>query len=107
MKKFIFPWQALLILAVIAGIVGGIQLIIHHETKPDPKVATDVTCVVQESVVVDGGKEDDKVALELDCQGQKAVLKDAKVVVSYLQDPRPLTCTVYKSGKTKCQLPEQ
>jgi len=104
MKKFIVFYGGLLGILIVTALLAGIQFAIYQETKSNPKVATDVTCVVQDTIITDGGN---KVALDLNCQGQKAILKDPKVVVRYLHNPRPLTCTVYKSGKVKCQLLEQ
>ena len=106
MKKFIIFYSGLLGILFVTVVLAGIQFIIYQETKSNTKVATDVTCVVQDTIVVDGD-HGDRVALKLDCQGHEAVLKNPKVVVSYINNPRPLTCTVYKSGKAQCQLLEQ
>lgn len=103
MRRFILFGGALFVTAFIFGFLAVIQMAIHEDCSQSDgaKVLVDVACVVEDTIV-----DDHDVALKLDCQGQKTVVRDSTVVVSYLKNPGPLTCTVYKSGKAKCQLRE-
>lgn len=103
MKKLIVFWGGLIGLAFLALMLFGIQMGIHSSTKGDgAKVAVNAPCTVQDAIVVDG-RRNDNVALKLDCQGRKMVIEDPKVVASYLKNPGLLICTIYESGKIKCQ----
>lgn len=99
MRKFIVFGGGLVVLAAAALLLASLQYGIHLAIKGDgAKVLVNVNCSVQDTVT-----DDDNVSLQLDCQGRKKVVSDPKVVVSYLKNPGPLTCTIYKSGKVKCQ----
>lgn len=100
MKRFIVFPGGLFAMALATAVLFATQGAIHDCGKGDgAKVLVNVNCTVQKTVVYDNGHA----TLVLDCQGQKAVLRDPKTVASYLNNPNPLTCTVYESGKAKCQ----
>lgn len=107
MKRFIVFGGGLLGIFIAFGLLALIQFGIHDCSQGDgAEVIVDATCVVEDTIA-----DDHDVTLKLDCQGQKIVVRNSKVVVSYLKNPGPLTCTVYKStiyksGKVKCQLRE-
>lgn len=99
MKKLVTFGGGLVLIVILAAVLAGIQYGIHLAIKGDgAKVLVNVSCSAEDTVA-----DDDKVSLQLDCHGQKAVMRDSKVVVSYLKNPGPLTCDIYKSGKVKCQ----
>jgi len=100
MKKFILEYPILLVLVMLSLVLTIVQFSVHHILEGDgPSLVDNATCVVRDTVV--DGK---KVALKLDCQGQEAVTRDSETVVDYLKNPGSLTCTVYESGKAKCEL---
>lgn len=102
MKKFLLPLLALLFILMLAGILAGIEMVVHEHIKSDAIVVRNVTCQVTETVA-----GDKSLILKLDCQGREATVDDPRVVLNQLTNPGQLTCTVHESGKAKCQLPAE
>ena len=98
MRRFVIFGVGIMMIFILSVFLAFIQLLIHNGTKSDPKVAVNVACAVEDTIT-----DNDKVVLKLDCQGQKKVTIDPEAVVSYLKNPGPLTCTIYKSGKVNCR----
>ncbi|TSC84868.1 MAG: hypothetical protein G01um101413_252 [Parcubacteria group bacterium Gr01-1014_13] len=104
MKKLILPIGPLFGILMATVILSLVLGIIHKETEgPGPEVLTNGTCMVLDTVVT----SDNKVVLELNCQGIGAITNDPDVLVSWIKNPGPLTCTIYESGKVECQLSKQ
>ena len=98
MKNLILTRGSLviLVLAVVAlvGIQAGIAYIIDDSTK----VADGVICDVK-----DVGVSDNHVQMKLNCSDREVTTTQTTVIVSYMKNPGPLTCALYKTDNAKCK----
>lgn len=96
MKKLILS-KGMLLFVFLASVSGiAVQKTVADLIENRRTVRT-ATCTAQGFTVVSGD-----VALALLCDNQKRDLTSAKVIVSYLKNPGPLTCTVHSSGIREC-----
>ncbi len=98
MKDFILPAGGLVGVAFLVVVLVVAESFAAFVIRDFTKVANGVTCTVK---TIDTGKND--VALKLDCGGKEAFTKNVKVIISYVQNPGPLTCTTYKSSSASCE----
>ena len=96
-NEFILPGKSLLIVTALVILVLGVEVALACFIADFTKVA-DVACNLKS---VD--TEEDPVTLTLDCGGKEVVTAQSQVVVSYLRNPGPVTCTIYKLGKAVCK----
>ena len=96
MKNFIIPGGALFGLFVVVAIVVAVEAFAGYVLDDFTKIASDVSCGVKAVET----KTDP--VLKLDCDGREASTTNPAVIVSYLQNPGPITCSLYKTGSVVC-----
>ena len=100
MRKLILPigpvFGILLLALIVFMSLGTLRVVTNG---PGPEVLTNATCIVLDTVVT----SDNKLVLKLNCPGKGTTTNDPDVLVSWIKNPGPLTCTLYESGKAECQ----
>ena len=87
-------WLALLIVAIFALVLVEMTGAFVRN-RFYVKAGVDVSCEAGESYAVGA-----YVYLKLNCNGKEVSTAEGRVVASYINDPGPLTCTLFGDGKS-------
>jgi hypothetical protein len=98
MKSFILGPTRLIQLLLCSIAFALAQGVADHARKRYEVVSANVEC----KVVGSWAPSDQITRFELDCGGKQEKTTNAYVVASYVRNPGPLTCTLYKSGSPDC-----
>lgn len=76
---------------------GAVQYAFHNDSKDNRKIASAASCQLQN--ITEAGE---RVQLNLRCGDRSAHIKRLKEVAVVLNNPGPLTCTLFESGRAEC-----
>lgn len=97
MKNVILMGWQLFLLTIMIAVVVGIQTLTAFVINDSTKVADNVSCNVKDVVI-----ENERVRLKIDCNGKEITMSNVMVIVSYMKNPGPLTCALYKTDSIVC-----
>ncbi|HEX5774857.1 MAG TPA: hypothetical protein VFY28_02760 [Candidatus Paceibacterota bacterium] len=92
-------WKGLLGLAVGVGVVLGIELMAGDIVRSGITTAENVACTVKS---VEGTSDSVVMHLACDAPGYKTLV-DSDLLVSHINKPQPLVCTLYQGAQPDCK----
>ena len=102
-KKNTLPWFAVLIFAVVIGVVTLLEFGIAHMVRDKSAVATNVTCSPKQ-LSNKGRLLEAKIYLTMDCKGDEYWSNEDEIVMSFANERKiPPVCTLYKTGRAYCR----
>lgn len=97
MSRLILPRGLYIGILIVVGILVGVQFGINEWVLYEAEVGQ-VTCKVH-----DVDKSSSYLKLEMNCDGKEASTTSVDVVLSWVLNPGPLSCTLYKRGNISCE----
>lgn len=110
-RQAVMSWSAMLGLVFVTAVVFGLQSIIYGAIADNTVVVEDATCTMTS---INPGEEeggflgsDIPPSMHVDCNGTEYEIENTLLIVSYLQKPQPLICSISQLDQANCRLQEQ
>ena len=99
LPEFILECRLQVFLVIVLAVIAGVQELLSYEIK-DWTVEANCEC----KVIKVGSVSDFSVVMDVEHQGKKYWTQNATVIISYINNPGPMQCKLYKTGKAECKL---
>jgi hypothetical protein len=98
-QKLILPWPVIAFFSFIAVVVFVVEAFVGYGLADGTPIAESQVCTI---VTID----EQTANVKIDCGGKTYEHVDSKLAIAYLklEEPKPLSCTIFKTGNFDCTL---